>query len=78
MNQLCLAATEPKIKCFYSPFLLNGITGKLKMNIKVTRKNWFVCITVGAGKNAGRVKLLSQKNWYRLKCVLKNRHKRVD
>ena len=48
------------------------------MNIKITRKNWFVCITVGAGKNVGRVKLLSQKNWYRLECVLKKRHKRVD
>ena len=48
------------------------------MNIYDNEKNWFVCITVGAGKNVGRVKLLSQKNWYRLECVLKKRHKRVD
>ena len=48
------------------------------MNIKITKKNWFVCITVGAGQNVGRVKLLSQKNWYRLECVLTKRHKRVD
>ena len=49
VSQLCLAAMGPKkIKCFDSPFLLNGITG-IKMNIKITKK-WFVCITVGAGK----------------------------
>ena len=65
-------------KMFLFTILIEWDNRKLKMNIKITRKIGLFVSQLVPEKNVGRVKLLSQKNWYRLKCVLKKRHKRVD